>query len=139
MQLHAYLSFNGNCREAMQFYQGCLGGELSFQTIGESPLSESMPKKMRDCILHATLSNDALLLMASDMLGSAGLIKGNTVSLSLNCNSEEELNNCYIHLSAGGSITHSLELTNWGARFGNLTDQFGIHWLLQFHKINNTR
>lgn len=136
MQLHAYLSFNGNCREAMQFYQECLGGDLSFQTIGESPLSEKMPRQMKDCILHATLSKDSLILMASDIVSADGFIKGNTISLSLNCLSEAELNNCYTKLSTGGRVSHPLETSFWGALFGDLTDQFGIHWLLHFHKNN---
>ena len=56
MQIQSYLTFNGNCREAMNFYQRCLGGELAFQTVGESPLSDHMPAQMKDCILHSTLT-----------------------------------------------------------------------------------
>ena len=65
-QLNTYLTFNGNCREAMNFYKTCLGGELSLQTIGESPMAEKMPAKMKDCILHSTLANDAMVIMATD-------------------------------------------------------------------------
>jgi PhnB protein len=61
--INTYLTFSGNCREAMTFYQKCLGGELSFQTIGEPPLSEKLPKKMKDFILNFTFSNGSLLLM----------------------------------------------------------------------------
>lgn len=134
MQIQAYLSFNGNCREAMLFYQECLGGELCFQTIGESPLSEKMPDQMKDCILHATLSRGSLLLLASDMVGSEGLKKGNGVSLSLSCDSEAELKDCYTRLCNGGRATHPLELSFWGALFGDLTDQYGNHWLLHFQQ-----
>jgi Bacteriocin-protection, YdeI or OmpD-Associated len=52
-QINAYLTFNGNCREAMIFYKECLGEELVFQTVGESPLSDKMPPQMKDCILHS--------------------------------------------------------------------------------------
>jgi PhnB protein len=45
-QINSYLTFSGNCREAMTFYKECLGGELAFQTVGESPLSDQMPKQM---------------------------------------------------------------------------------------------
>lgn len=139
MKINSYLSFNGNCREAMTFYKECLGGELTFQTVGESPLSEKMPKKMKDCILHSTLTKDALVLMGSDMASETGLIKGNAVSLSLNCSSEEEIKNCYAKLSAHGIINHSLENSFWGAIFGDLTDKFGNHWLLIYHKISNNK
>jgi PhnB protein len=133
--INSYLTFNGNCREAMKFYQKCLGGELVFQTIGESPLSEKMPKKMKDCILHATLTNGSLVLMGSDMVGENGLIKGNAVSLTLNCGSEKEIRSCYKKLSAGGKPTHPLEDSFWGALFGGLTDKYGNHWLLSYNKI----
>ncbi len=132
--INTYLTFNGNCREAMTFYQKCLGGKLFFQTVGESPLSDKMPKKMKDCILHSTLSNGNLLLMGSDMVSENGLIKGNTVSLTLNCDSENEIRSCYKKLSNDGEQTHPLEDTFWGALFGGLIDRFGNHWLLNFDK-----
>lgn len=138
MQINSYLTFSGNCREAMTFYKECLGGELNFQTVGESPLSEKMPKQMKDSILHSTLTKGALLLMGSDMVSEKGLVKGNTVSLSLNCSSEEEIKNCYAKLSADGNADHPIEDTFWGAMFGDLTDKFGNHWLLNFSKNSNT-
>jgi len=134
MRIHSYLTFNGNCRDAMTFYQDCLGGELTFQTIGESPLSNKMPKQMKDCILHATLKKETLVLQGSDIVSQTGLIKGNTVSLSLNCNSEEELKKVYAKLSAEGKANHPLKKTFWGALFGNLTDKYGNHWILNFNK-----
>ena len=131
-QINSYLTFNGNCRQAMNFYKDCLGGELFFQTIGESPLSDKMPEQMKDCILHSTLTNGNLVIMASDMVGENGLIKGNTVSLMLNCSSEEEIRNFYAALSDGGKQTHPLEISFWGALFGDLVDKFGNNWLLHF-------
>lgn len=133
-QINTYLTFSGNCREAMTFYQYCLGGELIFQTIGESPLSAQMPEQMKACILHATLTKGSLLLMGSDMVASAGLIFGNAVSLSLNCTSEEEIRSCYNKLAEGGRATHPLENSFWGALFGGLTDKYGNHWLLNYNK-----
>ncbi|MGC4102123.1 VOC family protein [Ferruginibacter sp.] len=131
-QINSYLTFNGNCRQAMQFYKECLGGELYFQTIGESPLSGKMPEQMKDCILHATLTNNNLVLMASDMVGDNGLIKGNAVSLMLNCSSEKEIREFYANLSDGGKKTHPLEHSFWGALFGDLIDKYGNNWLLHF-------
>ena len=133
-QIHSYLTFNGNCREAMSFYQECLGGELYFQTIGESPIADKMPPQMKDCILHSTLRNDAFIIMASDMVGDKGLIKGTNVSLMLNCSSEEDIQNTYQKLATDGQATHPLEHTFWGALFGGLTDKFGNQWLLNFDK-----
>jgi PhnB protein len=131
--INTYLTFNGNCREAMTFYKDCLGGELMFQTIGESPMAAQIPLQMQQSILHCTLSRGNLLLMASDMVGDDGLSRGNAVSMMLDCDSEQEVKECYEKLSAGGKAVHPLELTFWGATFGNLTDKFGNHWLLIYN------
>lgn len=129
-----YLTFSGNCREAMNFYKQCLGGKLILQTIGASPLADKMPTLMKESILHSTLTKNSLLLTGSDMVGEKGLIKGNAVSLMLNCSSEEEIRTSYSNLSAGGQATHPLEGNFWGALFGDLTDKYGNHWLLHFDK-----
>ena len=132
--IYSYLSFNGNCREAMVFYKKCLGGELSLQTIGESPLSKTMPAKMKKCILHAVLSNKEFVLMGTDMVSESGLLKGNTVSLVLTCSSEKEIRECYKKLSQGGEQTHPLENTFWNALFGGLTDKYGNAWILNYNR-----
>ena len=133
-QINSYLTFNGNCREAMSFYKDCLGGELALQTIGESPLADKMPPSMKESILHAALTKDGLILMASDMVAEKGLLKGNSVSLMLNCSSEEEIRSSYASLANGGVADHPLEDSFWGALFGDLTDRYGNHWLLHFDK-----
>ncbi len=131
-KIKTYLTFNGNCREAMQFYCQCLGGELTLQTIEESPLAEKMPASMKDLILHASLKRGDMEILASDMVAEEGLIKGNAVSLMLDCSTEEDIKAAYISLSEGGKATHELELTFFGALFGDLVDRYGNHWLLHF-------
>lgn len=132
MDIHTYLTFNGNCREAMTFYQDCLGGELSFQTIGESPLGPGLPAHMKPYLLHASLSRNGFVLMASDMVGEQGLVKGNAVSMMLHCSSREETRLCYEKLSREGRAAHALAPTFWGGLSGDLTDKFGNHWLLHY-------
>jgi PhnB protein len=131
-QINAYLTFNGNCREAMTFYRDCLGGVLSLQTVGDSPLADKMPIEMKDCILHSTLTKGVLVLLGSDMVSEQGLTKGNAVSLMLDCSSEQEVRDCYEKLVAGGKDTHPLEVSFWGALFGDLTDKYGNQWLLHY-------
>lgn len=133
-QINSYLTFNGNCREAMNFYKDCLGGELTLQTIGQSPMADKLPGEMKDYILHSTLTHGTLILMGSDMVSEQGLVKGNAVSLMLNCSSEEEVKDYYQKLSAGGKATHPLEVSFWGALFGDLTDKYGNQWLLHYDK-----
>lgn len=130
--INSYLTFNGNCRDAMDFYKNCLGGELVVQTIGESPLADKLPAPMQECILHATLTNGNLVLMATDMVGEQGLQTGNAVSLAIHCSNEDEIRTYYEKLAEGGRKDHALEYTFWGALFGDLTDKYGNHWLLHF-------
>ncbi len=136
-RINGYLNFNGNCREAMTFYRECLGGELSLQTVAESPLAGQTPTGMQQQILHATLTkNGSVLLMASDMIG-AGLVAGNPVSLMLTCSSETEINAFFAGLAAGGTVKDPLSEKFWGDTFGALTDKFGINWLLNYSKNQN--
>jgi len=132
--INAYVGFNGECRKAMEFYKECLGGELFFQPVGSSPMAEQCPSAMKDHILHSSLTNGSLVLMATDMVTPDGYTKGNNISLSLNCNSEAEINTFFTKLSAGGKVLDPLKEQFWGAIFGALTDQFGINWMLNYHK-----
>jgi PhnB protein len=126
----SYLTFQGNCREAMTFYQECLGGKLFFQTIGESPLGNKLPDDMKQYILNATLINGNLNIVASDMVPESGLLNGNSVSLLLCCSSAAEASEYFIKLSTDGHATDPLMSTCWGSLFGGLVDKFGNHWLL---------
>ena len=136
-QISAYLHFEGNCRQAMTFYNSLLGGDLEMQTVGDSPMASQMPAEHHDHILHAWLKNGALSLQGSDM-SSCGNVndaaKGNAASLSLDCGSEDEINRVYAALSDGGNITCPLDEQFWGATFGSLTDRFGTNWLLNYDK-----
>ncbi len=132
--IYSYLTFNGNCRVAMTFYQQCLGGELVIQTVGESPMSEKMPARMKGLVLQATLTNGGLALMGSDMVPETGLIRGNAVALMLNADNEQQLTKWFKKLSAGGQVIHFLQQNYWGALFGGLTDRFGNNWLLNYNK-----
>ncbi|HLZ85923.1 MAG TPA: VOC family protein [Puia sp.] len=133
-QLHAYLNFNGRCREAMTFYQQCLGGDLVLQKIAESPMAAQMPSEAGANILHSSLTrNGVLLMMGSDMMG-ANLKQGNSVVLCLDCSSDEEINTFFKKLSAGGEIKMPLHQSFWGPTYGELTDKFGMLWMFSYRK-----
>ena len=133
-QINSYLTFSGNCREAMSFYKECLGGELTLQTVGDSPLSGEMPERMRQCILHATLTNEHSVLMGTDLVANAGLIRGNAIAMMLDCATEEEARRVFEKLSSGGEILHPLGTVSWGALLGDLKDKYGNSWLLHYDK-----
>ncbi|WP_306350717.1 VOC family protein [Flavobacterium sp. '19STA2R22 D10 B1'] len=130
--INGYLTFNGNCRQAMTFYKKCFGGELFFQTIDDSPLSAALPKPMKKIILHSILKSDRAILMASDMVEEKGLVKGNAMALLLNCTSEKELKSYYKKLSVKRIKSLPIEKNFYGVVLGSITDQFGVHWMLSF-------
>jgi len=130
-RIHVYIRFAGNCREAMTFYKECLGGELFLLTVGDSPLADQMPAEARESILHSTLANGALVLKASDMAWGH-MSKGPSLSLMLECGSEEEINRFFSALSAGGEVSDSLSVKFWGSTFGGETDKYGNNWMLTY-------
>ncbi len=136
MRAVPYLTFAGNARQGMLFYKKCLGGKLELQKLGDSPLGKDMPAKMKKAILHATLTKKEFVIMASDMANENGLIKGSTVSIMLDCESEKEIKNIYKKLSLGGKLLHPIEITFFGSMIGALIDKFGNNWLLHY-KIKN--
>lgn len=134
MRTVPYLTFAGNARQGMLFYKKCLGGKLELQAIGDSPLAEQMPAKMKRCILHASLTKNNLTIMASDMVGENGLMNGNSMSIMLDCGSEKEIKSIYKKLSQGGKQTHPLEKTFFGSLLGDLIDKYGNRWMLHYKK-----
>jgi PhnB protein len=133
-QINAYIGFNGDCRKAMEFYRDCIGGELSTQTMRDSPMGEQCPAGKKNSIVHAALIKGDLVLIGTDMVGPDGYIRGNNVALCLNCDSLEEINVLHSKLSAGGKILQPLGRSFWGDLFSCFTDKFGITWMLDFHE-----
>ena len=127
-EINAYLNFDGNCREAMKFYQTCLGAELQMTSFSEMP--GNVPKEAKDRIMHARLAKGSTLLMASDTMPGMPYQPGNNVSMAIQCESLPEIERLFGALGEKGKVTMPLGDAPWGARFGMLTDRFGIHWLL---------
>lgn len=129
-QLNPYLTFNGTCRKAMEFYQACLGGELSLMAVGDSPVKDQMPAETHDDVMHAMLKSDGIVLMASDMMMPGELVRGNTITLCIIGRSKGELETFFTKLSEGGNVSQPLQETFFGV-FGTLTDKFGVNWMFQ--------
>jgi PhnB protein len=130
--LNPYLTFSGNCREAMNFYKECLGGELSLTVVGESPVASQVPPSIKDHILHSSLKTAELEIMATDMQHES-VIEGNAVHLCLICKTEEETRSLFEKLSAGGRVKQPLHAMFFGL-IGTLTDKFGKSWILECDK-----
>jgi len=129
--LVTYLNFDGNAREAMTFYAKCLGGDLTLSPFSEMPGNH--PPEAKDRIMHARISNGSdAVLMASDTMPGMPFHLGNNFSVSIPCESAQEIDQLFAALSEGGKVSMPLADQFWGARFGMLTDRFGIHWMLNF-------
>ena len=126
--LAPYLTFDGNCREAMEFYHSALGGNLEVSTFGDLYPDESPDRK--DKIMHSMISNGAVTLMASDSQPGVEYRIGNHISLSLAGSNGDELKRFWDGLSQGGTVTMPLEKQVWGDEFGMFTDKFGMLWLV---------
>lgn len=135
--LNVYLNFDGNCKEAFEFYRSIFGGEFSYiGKYGDMPEQEGMPalsEADRDKILHVGLPiSQETILMGCDLIGSIGgtFSQGNNFSISVNTDSKEEANRIFSALSEGGTITMPMADTFWNAYFGMLRDKFGVNWML---------
>ena len=123
-----YLNFNGNAAEALAFYSKAFNGNVVFQqTFGESPMEA--PADFKDKVMHATFQAGSLTLMVSDCMPDQKVTNGSNMSLSLNFSTVEDIEKVFAALSDGANITMPLNDTFWGARFGMLTDKFGINWM----------
>ncbi len=132
-QANTYLNFDGNCREAMTFYGKCLQAEPNLTTFSAGPPEMSaLTKAAPDRILHAELANGPVVLMASDTLPGTPFQQGNNFSISISCETEAEMEKLFAALSESGKVTMPMHDAFWGGRFGMLTDQFGISWMLSF-------
>ncbi len=133
--INPYIGFNGQCRQAMTFYQECLGGgELNFMPVEGSPIEAQCPPAMRTHIMHSTLTKGPLVIMATDMVGPGGYVKGNMIAISVNCSSEQEINDLYGKFGQGGEIIDPLSVKFWGGMFGVLNDKYGVTWMFNYSK-----
>lgn len=130
-KLQPYLCFDGNCREAMTWYQSILGGKLDINTFDEfSGPDWEVPEEQKDKVMHAMLDNGALTMMASDNMPDGKVNFGNSVSLSISGTDEAQLKGFFDKLSEGGTVTMPMDKQIWGDTFGMLTDKYGFHWMI---------
>jgi len=137
MVIYSYLTFGGNCRQAMTFYQKCLGGKLTFQTVRKTPEAHELPPSAGKYIVQATLRKDDLVLIGTDMVGDEGLLKGNAVCLMLYCKSKRHAEKIYNLLSNNGRKTQPLTTNYYGVIVGGVTDKYGYHWILSVSSVHD--
>jgi PhnB protein len=127
-RLNPYINFDGDAREAMEFYRDVLGGELVINTFGEYGSDDPA---IADKTMHAQLETDrGFTLMASDTAPGMEHRPGTNITISLSGEDGDELRGYWDKLADGGTVGMPLEKQMWGDEFGMLTDRFGIAWMV---------
>lgn len=136
-RINLFLNFDGNCKEAFDFYSSVFGKSFEeFQTFGQLPDETPIPDSEKNKVLYVALPlNETTVLMGCDIsttLGHQPIQKGDNFSISLEANSETEARYLHHELSSQAQSQLPLEKTFWGALFGMVTDKFGIQWMINY-------
>jgi PhnB protein len=134
MQLNPYLTFNGQCEAAFEFYAKVLGGRIeAMMTYGGSPMAQETQPEWRNKIMHARMTVGDKMLMASDAPPDRyEAMKGIMVTLGIDEPGEAE--RIFHALSENGAVQMPIQETFWARRFGMLVDQFGTPWMVNCEK-----
>lgn len=143
MQVGFYLTFDGDCSDAFDFYKSIFGGEFEWKmTCGETPMKGQVDAKDHSRIMHMALvigdGNHKTKIMGCDYVSSIhkadGVVKGNNTQIQLAPTSLKEAERLYEALSNdGGKQEQPLKKMFWGSYFGCLTDKFGIRWMIDYY------
>ena len=131
MALQVFVGFNGNCREAVEFYAKVFKtGAPKFMTYGEMPPDPEMvlDDKEKNLIMYTDLNFHDTTVMFCDFPPGTPFIGGNNISLTIVTKDAEEIKRLFHALSAGGEVDMELAETFWSNLYGMATDKFGIHW-----------
>jgi PhnB protein len=130
--VNPYISFKGNCREAIQFYKSALDGEVLFtQTVGESPMSNMGPAEN---IMHCSMQVGNSTIMMCDDPRPDSAAPGGNISLAIGLNDLERAGQIFANLAKDGTVMMALGKTYWAEAFGMVTDKFGIKWMVNCDK-----
>src|SRR5688500_4160374 len=131
LQLLPHLTFDGNCREAMEFYKEVFGGELTIQGYADL-YGDEVGEADKNKIMHSELKSGPLTLMAGDTVPGTTTTFGDNVRVVVSGTAaeSEQLAAFFEKLSQGGTVLMPYEKQMWGQELGMLTDKFGTHWMI---------
>jgi PhnB protein len=135
VSVDVYLVFDGNCREAVEFYAKVFQTEApQIMTFGESPQHPDypLPEEAKERIMHTRLSIDGSNVMFSDTFPGQEYNQGNNVTLALVSHNMDDLKSWFEQLKEGGKVEMELQETFWSKLYGQVTDKFGVHWQLNY-------
>jgi len=131
MSVEAYLNFNGNCREAVEYYAQVFGTEIpKMMSFGEMPPNPEypLPEEAKHLIMHTRLNISGSNVMFSDVFPGMPFVAGNNISLTIVSENMDEIQSAFNKLKDGGTVGMDLQETFWSKAYGSLTDKFGIIW-----------
>tara|TARA_R110002124_G_scaffold165790_2_gene333185 strand:- start:84 stop:527 length:444 start_codon:yes stop_codon:yes gene_type:complete len=137
--VNIYLTFEGNCREAFEFYKKVFKTEFSsVNTFGEMPTQHGTPvltEEQKAKIMHITLpiSNQTTIMGCDSGNWGPRIIQGNNFSISVHPTNKSEADRIFLALSENGEITMPIVKTFWNSYFGMLKDKFGINWMVNLN------
>lgn len=135
MKLSTYLNFDGDAREAFEFYAGLLGGRIvAMMTYGQTPGCEGMAEADRDRIMHARLEIGADVLMATDSTPEYPYHPIRCAYVVFDADSSQDAERIFAALSAGGTVQMPMQETFWAHRYGITVDRFGVPWMINHAK-----
>ncbi|WP_373233358.1 VOC family protein [Cohnella sp.] len=135
MSVNAYLNFNGNCREAVEYYAEVFGIETpQIMTFGDTPPDPnfSLPAEAKNLVMHARLNISGSNVMFSDVFPGMPFVAGNNISLALVSKDIDEVKALFHKLKEGGKVGMELQETFWSKCYGSATDKFGIEWQFNY-------
>ena len=138
MAVEVYLNFNGNCREAVAFYEGVFNTDKAeIMTFGETPQNPDypLPEEAKDLVMHTRLIVFGSRIMCSDTFPGMPFSTGNNVTLAVVSDDEEQMRQAFDKLKEGGNVRMELQETFWSKCYGSLTDKFGVEWQFS-HEVN---
>jgi len=129
-----YLNFNGTAEKAIKLYESALGAKTEhIQRFGDAP-GMDVPPEAKGRVLHAALRLGEAVIMISDTMVGQTVPSGGNMHINLNVDDLDDQKKKFDALAAGGKVTMPLQDTFWGARFGMLTDAYGINWMFNCEK-----
>lgn len=139
MAVNTYISFNGNCRQAVSFYADVFQTEPpEFITYGSHENDFPLPDAVKDLIMHTELNIMDGKVMFSDSFDSETFKAGNNISIMIGSDDKEVLKTVFHRLKDGGEVVMPLQETFWSSLYGYVTDKFGIGWQINHEAANDS-
>ncbi len=135
MAVDVYINFNGNCREAVEFYAQVFETEKpQIMTFGDSPPDPKfvLPEEAKNLVMHTRLNINGSNVMFSDVFPGMPFVAGNNISLTIGSKNMDEIKSLFNKIKEGGTVNMDLQETFWSKCYGFVTDKFGIGWQFNY-------